>query len=93
MGSYVHAASVEQVKSDILGVINFEMIGYFRDGEQTYPENSLAQGYPQQANVIAVVGNHRYHAFNQQVFELMRQDAVIDVQMIVTELERLTGKP
>ena len=37
---------------------------------------------PKQANFIAVVGKQSYHDFNQRVYELMKVDAGIDVQMI-----------
>ena len=92
MGSYVHAESVAEFKSDIIGLINFEMIGYFHDGEQPYPDPRLKAIYPQQANFIVVVGKQDYHAFNQKVFELMKVDAGIDVQMIDDPLvEDLAG--
>ena len=38
--------------------------------------------YPEKANFIAVVGKHTNHEFNQKVYELMKVDAGIDVQMI-----------
>ena len=82
MGSYIHADSIKQFKDDIIGLINFEMIGYFHDGNQTYPDPSFAETYPRQANFIAVVGKHDFHDFNQRVYELMKVDAGIDVQMI-----------
>ena len=82
MGSYIHAKSVEQDRGNIIGLINFEMIGYFHDGKQDYPFPWLVEHYPEQANFIAVVGKHEYHEFNQKVYDLMRDDADIDVQMI-----------
>lgn len=82
MGSYIHAKSVEQDHDNIIGLINYEMIGYFHDGKQEYPHPRLAARYPEQANFIAVVGKHEYHDFNQKVYELMRTGADIVVQMI-----------
>ena len=82
MGSYIHAESISPIKEDVIGMINFEMIGYFHDGDQPYPDNRLRQVYPKQANFIAVVGKHDYHVFNQKVFDLMKQDAGIDIQII-----------
>ncbi|HBV63384.1 MAG TPA: hypothetical protein DEF45_10225 [Rhodopirellula sp.] len=38
--------------------------------------------YPKKATFIAVVGKQKYHAFNQKVFELMKTNAEIDVQII-----------
>jgi Zn-dependent M28 family amino/carboxypeptidase len=82
MGSHIHAESIQHSAQDIIGMINFEMIGYFHDGDQAYPDPSFGELYPQQANFIAVVGKHDYHDFNQKVHELMKVDAGIDVQMI-----------
>lgn len=82
MGSYIHAESISEFKDDVIGLINFEMIGYYHDGEQTYPDPRLQEIYPQQANFIAVVGKHDYHAFNQQVYDLMKEGAGIDVQIV-----------
>ena len=82
MGSYVHAKSISQFKKDIIGLINFEMIGYFHDGVQKYPFEDLRLSYPEKANFIAVVGRKAYHDFNQKVYELMKCGAGIDVQMI-----------
>ncbi len=92
MGSYIHAKSMEEFKPDIIGVINFEMIGYFHEGTQDYPHESLAAIYPEKANFIAVVGKHDYHEFNQKVYELMKVDSGIDVQMVDHPLiESLAG--
>lgn len=82
MGSYIHAESVAEFKDDIIGLINFEMIGFFHDGEQPYPDPQLKALYPEKANFIAVVGKQQFHDFNQKVFELMKVNAGIDVQMI-----------
>jgi hypothetical protein len=82
MGSYIHAKSLVEHKANLIGLINFEMIGYFHEGEQEYPDPRLKEAYPPKANFIAVVGRHSYHEFNQKVYELMKVDAGIDVQMI-----------
>lgn len=92
MGSYIHARSVSEIKKDLIGLINFEMIGYFHDGEQPYPSPVLRELYPEKANFIAVVGKRAYHDFNQRVYELMKSDAGIDVQMIdLPMIESLAG--
>ncbi len=82
MGSYVHAKSISKFRTDVIGLINFEMIGFFHDGDQEYPDARLRAVYPKKANFIAVVGRHAYHEFNQKVYELMKVGAGIDVQMI-----------
>lgn len=82
MGSHIHAKSIKEFKADIIGLINFEMIGFFHEGNQPYPDARLKAIYPKRANFIAVVGKHAYHHFNQKVYELMKANAGIDVQMI-----------
>ncbi len=82
MGSYIHAKSINEFKADVIGLINFEMIGCFHNGDQEYPYARLREIYPEKANFIAVVGKQAYHDFNQKVYELMKVDAGIDVQMI-----------
>lgn len=82
MGSYIHAKSINEFKAYVIGLINFEMIGYFHDGDQEYPDERLRKIYPPRANFIAVVGKQAYHEFNKKVYELMKADAGIDVQMI-----------
>ena len=82
MGSYVHANSIKNVKEDLIGMINFEMIGFFSDQDQYYPVPELAAVYPKKADFIAVVGKHEYHDFNQRIFHLMKTNAKIDIQLI-----------
>lgn len=82
MGSYIHAQSVSDNKSNLIGVINYEMIGYFNEEPQEYPDERLKAIYPATANFIVVVGIQAYHDFNQAVFDLMKVDSGIDVQMI-----------
>lgn len=82
MGSYVHAKSVHDQKADVLGMICYEMIGYFSDepGSQGFPNEQMAKQYPDAGNFIIVVGVEEYLDFNTKVFDLMKQDANIDVR-------------
>ncbi len=92
MGSYIHAESVAEFKDDIIGLINFEMIGYFHDGPQDYPIPGMEAVYPSQANFVVVVGLQEYHDFNQRVYDLMQEGAGIDVQLIDDpQIESLAG--
>ena len=94
MGSYQYAKWLKSKDADVIGLINYEMIGYFHDGPQPYPGNlgELAASYPRQANFIGVVGIPRYREFNSKVFELMKNGAEIDVQMIDdARVEQLAG--
>lgn len=84
MGSYVHAKSLADSGVHVIGMICYEMIGYFSDApnSQPFPSPELAKLYPHVANFIIVVGIKEYEAFNRKVHQLMSRDAGIDVQVI-----------
>jgi Zn-dependent M28 family amino/carboxypeptidase len=84
MGSYVHARSVYEEGTNVLGMISLEMIGYFSDapGSQPFPSPELAKQYPDTANFIIVVGIEKFASFTNKIHQLMKQDAAIDVQVI-----------
>jgi hypothetical protein len=84
MGSYIHAKSLYDSKADVIGMICYEMIGYFSDepNSQPYPSPELAKLYPSTANFIIVVGIDTYDVFNKKVHSLMTENADIDVQVI-----------
>lgn len=84
MGSYVHAKSLSDNNVDVIGMICFEMIGYFSDepGSQAFPSPEMAEIYPHVGNFIIVVGIEKYADFNRKVHQLMERDAAIDVQVI-----------
>ena len=84
MGSYVHARSVYEEGTNVLGMISLEMIGYFSDapGSQPFPSPELAKQYPDTANFIIVVGIEKFASFTNKIHQLMKQEAAIDVQVI-----------
>ncbi len=84
MGSYVHAKSLSDNKVDVIGMICYEMIGFFSDepNSQPYPSEELAKLYPSTANFIIVVGIQDYESFNIRVHTLMAEEAQIDVQVV-----------
>lgn len=84
MGSYVHAQSLKKEHADVIGMICYEMIGYFSDApnSQPFPAPELAKLYPHTANFIIVVGIEKYAAFNKKVHRLMAENPEIDVQVI-----------
>jgi len=84
MGSYVHARSVYEEGTNVLGMISLEMIGYFSDapGSQPFPSPELVKQYPDTANFIIVVGIEKFASFTNKIHQLMKQDAAIDVQVI-----------
>lgn len=84
MGSYVHAKSLHSAKVDVMGMVCYEMIGYFSDepNSQPFPTPELARIYPHTANFIVVVGIEKYRSFNEKIHRLMSKDSGIDVQVI-----------
>lgn len=84
MGSYVHAKSLYDSNAEVIGMICFEMIGYFSDepGSQPFPSPELADLYPHTANFIIVVGIDKFIDFNLKIYELMSTGSAIDVQVI-----------
>jgi Zn-dependent M28 family amino/carboxypeptidase len=57
MGSYVHAQSLYDAKTPVIGMISLEMIGYYSDNEnsQDYPLNILKWAYGNKGNFITIV--------------------------------------
>jgi hypothetical protein len=84
MGSYIHAKSLRDNNIDVIGMICYEMIGYFSDepNSQPYPFPELAKVYPSTANFIMVVGIEKYDNFNNKIHQLMLKGSKIDVQVI-----------
>ncbi|MBI3134582.1 MAG: M28 family peptidase [Bacteroidetes bacterium] len=84
MGSYVHAKSLFDSGTEVIGMICYEMIGYFSDepNSQPFPSPELALLYPHTANFIMVVGIEAYREFNNRIHALMKPKAEIDVQVI-----------
>ncbi len=58
MGSFQYAQSLNESNANVVLMINFEMIGYFTDAEnsQEYPMPWLSGVYPEVGNFIALVG-------------------------------------
>ncbi len=85
MGSYVHAKSLYDAQTDVLGMICYEMIGYFSDEphSQTYPEPFMAERYPSVANFIVVVGIEKHRAFCENFYKKMKPDAGLGVEYFV----------
>ena len=59
MGSYQYAKYLKDNKIDVIGMINYEMIGYFTDepNSQDYPLEEMKVFYPTIGDFIAIVSN------------------------------------
>ncbi|MFV8837722.1 M28 family peptidase [Salinimicrobium soli] len=84
MGSYIHAQSLYESKADVLGMINYEMIGYFTEEPNTQtcvyiPE--LKDILPTTGNFIFVVGQQGHGKFTENVYNRMKEGGGVDVRM------------
>lgn len=84
MGSYIHAESIFKNKVNVIGMICYEMIGYFSEepNSQPYPSPELAEIYPSTGNFIMTVGIEKYDGFNKKVCSLMSEACDIEVHNI-----------
>lgn len=85
MGSFIHAKSLWAINADVIGMICYEMIGYFSDEgilDRHKPAvGELASKYPDHGQYIVVVGNEDYTEFNEKFHRLMSKGSGIDVQI------------
>ena len=77
MGSFVHAASIEDV-DQVVGMISLESLGYYSDEKNTqnYPF-PLSLRYPDTGNFIAFVGNTSSRSFLRKAIDEFREIAKI----------------
>lgn len=84
MGSYIHAKSLHDNSAEVIGMLCYEMIGYFSDkpGSQPVPFPELAEIYPGTADFIIVVGIKKYNDFNNKIHKLMSENPNIKTEVI-----------
>ncbi len=84
MGSYIHAKSLNENNIEVLGMICYEMIGYFSDlpGSQPNPVPELVEDIPDIGDFIMVAGIKAHKDFNERVHELMSENEEIDTWII-----------
>ncbi len=93
MGSYVHAESISKNTENIIGMICYDMIGYFSDepNSQTFPNATIASMYPSTADFILVIGIKEFEEFSHDFFENMNTVNKMDVREIHFDDERDLG--
>ncbi|MFP4487523.1 MAG: M28 family peptidase, partial [Campylobacterales bacterium] len=69
MGSQRHAKMLKEQGVELIGVINYEMIGYFSDepNSQNYPYPLMEMIYPNTGNFIAAVANESSKEFLEEL--------------------------
>ena len=84
MGSYIHAKSLHDRQVDVIGMICYEMIGYFSDepGSQQFPSDEVAARYSDVGDFIVVVGIEKHSEFNGVIHGLMSSQEDIKVERI-----------
>jgi hypothetical protein len=94
MGSFVHASSLIEQNADILGMICYEMIGYFSEisGSQPNPRPWLVPDIPDTGDFAMILGLDSAPAFNGKIRDLMIENEGIDTWMIeLTVNDELAG--
>ena len=76
MGSYIHANSLVDQKTPVIGMICLDMIGYFdeRPNSQQYPKADFTNNMPRIGNFIGLVGLQKYTNFNAAILEAMQRE-------------------
>ena len=84
MGSFIHAQSLFAKFTPVIGMICYEMIGYFSDKpkSQRFPDKIPKGAYPDTGNFIMVVGIEKQKSFTEKFHRNMKEDSGIDVQVI-----------
>lgn len=69
MGSYQHAKYLKDNNIGVIGMINYEMIGYFTDEPDTqeYPLEAMKLMYPTIGNFIAIASNENSASFLKEL--------------------------
>lgn len=79
MGSYVHASSLVDAKTDVFGMISLEMIGYFMEEKKTqdYPLGFLKLFYGTRGNYITLVNKFGKGKFSRKFTKKFKHSNVI----------------
>lgn len=84
MGSYVHAKSLKDNRVNVKLMMSLEMIGFFRDKEnsQSYPVPQMKYIYGTVGDFVAVVGHTGHISLSKSVKELMNEKNLIRVEAL-----------
>jgi Zn-dependent M28 family amino/carboxypeptidase len=77
MGSFVHAKYLKDNNIPVIGMINYEMIGYFTQepNSQKYPIPQMKEKYPSVGNFIANISNANSKTFLESLdFDNIKKD-------------------
>jgi hypothetical protein len=92
MGSYIHAKSLFENKTDVYGMVSLEMLGYFQDekGTQQYPLRILSLIYGSRGNYITLVNKFHKGQFARKFTQIYKSKKTIRTKKFVAPAS-LTG--
>lgn len=79
MGSYIHAKELYESKTEVMGMVSLEMIGYFKDEKhsQSYPVGVLSFFYGNKGNYITLIRKFGAGKFARQFSRKFRNTQTI----------------
>jgi Zn-dependent M28 family amino/carboxypeptidase len=82
MGSYIHAKSLIDNKTDVYGMVSLEMIGYFNDysKSQSYPLGILSLFYGNKGNYITLVKKFGAGKFTRKFIREFKETKTINTK-------------
>ncbi|MFN0202680.1 MAG: M28 family peptidase [Bacteroidia bacterium] len=85
MGSFIHAKSCKIENKNIIGMINFEMIGYYSDlpNSQGFPLSFLKWFYPTTGNFITVASNFASLSFAKKFKKAFAKNTDLPIELFV----------
>ena len=85
MGSFVHARSLHEQQATVLGMVCYEMIGYFTDepGTQQFPSEAMKDQYGTRGDFIAVVSRPGSDDFARKVYLLMKEAGTVRTELAI----------
>jgi Zn-dependent M28 family amino/carboxypeptidase len=85
MGSYIHAKSLYENKTDVYGMFCLEMIGYFDDTKksQDYPIGLLSLVYGNRGNYITLVNKFSKGKFSRKFNKKFKSNKLIKTKKFV----------
>ena len=94
MGSFIHAKYLKENNIDLIGMINYEMIGYFTDepNSQEYPNEMMKNFYPSVGNFVLNTCDENSKSFLEQLnFQNISKDIESYDIVLPSELSMLTA--
>ncbi len=85
MGSMAYAKKCRENQDNIIGMVAFEMLGYFSEepNSQEYPLAEMKMAYPERGNFIGVVGNKHSEKFTEAFVKKLKDTSLAKVEFLI----------